>query len=38
STAACKEVEELTKAGILQKVKHLIWVANLVMVKKSDGW
>ncbi|GJX22284.1 hypothetical protein Tco_0226729 [Tanacetum coccineum] len=39
STAACKEVEELTKAGILQKVKHQTWVANPVMVRKSDeGW
>ncbi|GJU54012.1 hypothetical protein Tco_1227726 [Tanacetum coccineum] len=37
STAACKEVEELTKAGILWKVKHQTWVANPVMVKKSDG-
>ncbi|GJZ22793.1 reverse transcriptase domain-containing protein [Tanacetum coccineum] len=37
STTACKEVEELTKAGILQKVKHQTWVANPVMVKKSDG-
>ncbi|GJT01041.1 reverse transcriptase domain-containing protein [Tanacetum coccineum] len=39
STSACKEVEELTKAGILRKVKHQTWVANPVMVKKSDeGW
>ncbi|GJW29235.1 reverse transcriptase domain-containing protein [Tanacetum coccineum] len=39
STAACKEVEELMKAGILRKVNHQIWVANPVMVKKSDrGW
>ncbi|GKF46400.1 hypothetical protein Tco_0136202, partial [Tanacetum coccineum] len=39
STVACKEVEELTKAGILQKVKHHTWVANPVIVKKSDkGW
>ncbi|GJS52965.1 reverse transcriptase domain-containing protein [Tanacetum coccineum] len=39
STTACKEVEELTKAGILQKVKHQTQVANLVVVKKSDeGW
>ncbi|GJX88516.1 hypothetical protein Tco_0340530 [Tanacetum coccineum] len=37
STAACKEVEELTKVGILRKVKHQTWVANPVMVKKSDG-
>ncbi|GJT88252.1 hypothetical protein Tco_1069969 [Tanacetum coccineum] len=36
-TSACKEVEELTKAGILQKVKHQTWVANPVMVKKNDG-
>ncbi|GJZ80857.1 reverse transcriptase domain-containing protein [Tanacetum coccineum] len=35
--AACKETEELTKAGILWKVKHQTWVANPVMVKKSDG-
>ncbi|GKF17854.1 hypothetical protein Tco_0062772, partial [Tanacetum coccineum] len=34
STAACKEVEELAKARILQKVKHQTWVANPVMVKK----
>ncbi|GKA11505.1 hypothetical protein Tco_0691051 [Tanacetum coccineum] len=35
--AACKETKELTKAGILWKVKHQTWVANPVMVKKSDG-
>ncbi|GJV95220.1 reverse transcriptase domain-containing protein [Tanacetum coccineum] len=35
--AACKETEELMKAWILQKVKHQTWVANPVMVKKSDG-
>ncbi|GJV25024.1 reverse transcriptase domain-containing protein [Tanacetum coccineum] len=34
---ACKETEELTKAGILRKVKHQTRVANPVMVKKSDG-
>ncbi|GJT94433.1 hypothetical protein Tco_1089951 [Tanacetum coccineum] len=39
STAACKEVEELMKARILQMVKNETWVANSVMVKKSDeGW
>ncbi|GJT81491.1 reverse transcriptase domain-containing protein [Tanacetum coccineum] len=37
NTIACKEVEELTKAGILQEFKHQTWVANPVMVKKSDG-
>nr|GEY68607.1 hypothetical protein [Tanacetum cinerariifolium] len=38
-TTACKEVEQLTKAVILQKFKHQTWVANPVMVKKSDrGW
>ncbi|GKA77450.1 reverse transcriptase domain-containing protein, partial [Tanacetum coccineum] len=37
STTACKEVEELMKAGILRKVKHQTWVANPVMVKKSEG-
>ncbi|GJZ03069.1 reverse transcriptase domain-containing protein [Tanacetum coccineum] len=37
NTAACKEVEELTKEGILRKVKHQTWVANPVMVMKSDG-
>ncbi|GJT43140.1 reverse transcriptase domain-containing protein [Tanacetum coccineum] len=31
STTACKEMEELTKAGILRKVKHQTWVANPVM-------
>ncbi|GJU70452.1 hypothetical protein Tco_1256711 [Tanacetum coccineum] len=35
--AAYKETEELTKAGILCKVKHQTWVDNPVMVKKSDG-
>ncbi|GJU63079.1 hypothetical protein Tco_1244914 [Tanacetum coccineum] len=35
--AACKEIEELTKSGILRKVKHRTWVSNPVMVKKSDG-
>ncbi|GJQ98491.1 reverse transcriptase domain-containing protein [Tanacetum coccineum] len=39
NVAVCKEVEELMKAGILQKVKNQTWVANPVMVKKSDeGW
>ncbi|GJY50340.1 hypothetical protein Tco_0441187 [Tanacetum coccineum] len=39
SAAACKEVEELMKAGILRKVKHQTWVANPVMVTTSDeGW
>ncbi|GJU52938.1 hypothetical protein Tco_1226652 [Tanacetum coccineum] len=37
SEAACKEVEELMKAGILRRVKNQTCVANLVMVKKSDG-
>ncbi|GKA67736.1 reverse transcriptase domain-containing protein [Tanacetum coccineum] len=37
NTSSSKEAEELTKAGILQKVKHQMWVANLVMVKKNDG-
>ncbi|GJY21833.1 hypothetical protein Tco_0394399 [Tanacetum coccineum] len=32
NTAACKEVEELTKAGILQEVKRQTWVANPVMM------
>ncbi|GKB45872.1 hypothetical protein Tco_0896625, partial [Tanacetum coccineum] len=37
--AACKEVDELTKPGILREVKYQTWVANPVMVKKSDrGW
>ncbi|GJR48846.1 reverse transcriptase domain-containing protein [Tanacetum coccineum] len=34
--AACKELEDLMKAGILQKVKDKTWVANPAMVKKSD--
>ncbi|GKB84351.1 hypothetical protein Tco_0956623 [Tanacetum coccineum] len=35
--ATCKEVEELMKARILRRVKNQMWVAYLVMVKKSDG-
>ena len=35
--AACKEVEELAKAGIIRKSKYPTWGANLVMVRKSDG-
>ncbi|GKB39804.1 hypothetical protein Tco_0884746 [Tanacetum coccineum] len=31
NTVACKEMGELMKAGILQKVKHQTWVANPVM-------
>nr|GEY15103.1 reverse transcriptase domain-containing protein [Tanacetum cinerariifolium] len=34
---AYKEVDELKKAGILREVKYQTWVANPVMVKKSDG-
>ncbi|GKE40811.1 hypothetical protein Tco_1464216 [Tanacetum coccineum] len=34
---AYKEIEELTKAEILRRVKYQTWVANPVMVKKSDG-
>ncbi|GJY62638.1 reverse transcriptase domain-containing protein [Tanacetum coccineum] len=33
--AAFKEVDELTKAGILREVKYQTWVANLVMLKAS---
>ncbi|GJQ96535.1 reverse transcriptase domain-containing protein [Tanacetum coccineum] len=36
SQAACKEVEELIKTRILQRVKNQTLVANPVMVKKSD--
>ncbi|GKA17806.1 reverse transcriptase domain-containing protein [Tanacetum coccineum] len=35
--SACKEVDELTKEGILWEVKYQTWVANPIMVKKSDG-
>nr|GEW26449.1 reverse transcriptase domain-containing protein [Tanacetum cinerariifolium] len=37
NAAACKEVEELTKARILRKVKNQTWVANPFMVKNNDG-
>ncbi|GKC36532.1 reverse transcriptase domain-containing protein [Tanacetum coccineum] len=37
STTACREVEEFTRAGILREAVHHTWVANPVMVKKSDG-
>ncbi|XP_071728021.1 uncharacterized protein [Rutidosis leptorrhynchoides] len=35
--AACKEVEELLQADIIRQAKYPTWVANPVMVKKSDG-
>ncbi|GJU23459.1 hypothetical protein Tco_1156801 [Tanacetum coccineum] len=35
--AALKEVEELKKAGILNETRYQMWVANTVMVKKTDG-
>nr|GEU37505.1 reverse transcriptase domain-containing protein [Tanacetum cinerariifolium] len=35
STAARKEVEELTRAGILWEATHQTWVANPVVVKKN---
>lgn len=39
NAAACKEVNELVQACILREVKYQTWVANPVMVKKSDrGW
>ncbi|GJS60539.1 hypothetical protein Tco_0655323 [Tanacetum coccineum] len=34
--ATCKEVDELTKAKILRKVKDQTWVANPVMMAKGD--
>ncbi|GJX25366.1 hypothetical protein Tco_0231662 [Tanacetum coccineum] len=37
STSSRKEVEELTRAGILQEAAHQTWVANPIMVNKSDG-
>ncbi|GJX46530.1 hypothetical protein Tco_0271720 [Tanacetum coccineum] len=37
SVAAEKEVEELKRAGILKETRYQTWVANTVMVKKSDG-
>ncbi|KAJ0753087.1 putative nucleotidyltransferase, Ribonuclease H [Helianthus annuus] len=37
SLAACKEVEGLVQAGILQEVKYHSWIANPVIVKKPDG-
>ncbi|GJV51296.1 hypothetical protein Tco_1447037 [Tanacetum coccineum] len=39
STAARKEVEELIRTGILREAVHQTWLANPVMVMKSDeGW
>nr|XP_043629940.1 uncharacterized protein LOC122601246 [Erigeron canadensis] len=37
SKAACEQVNEMVKAGILREVKYQTWVANPVMVKKPDG-
>nr|GEU71254.1 reverse transcriptase domain-containing protein [Tanacetum cinerariifolium] len=37
--APCKEVDKLTKAGILREVKYQMWEANPIMVRKSnEGW
>ncbi|GKB78902.1 hypothetical protein Tco_0945797 [Tanacetum coccineum] len=36
AAAASKEVEELRKAGILKETRYQTWVANTVMVKKTD--
>ncbi|GJU93411.1 hypothetical protein Tco_1318167 [Tanacetum coccineum] len=36
SAAASKEVEELRKAGILCETRYQTWVANTVMVKKTN--
>lgn len=37
SEAACKEVQKLVQAHILREVKYHSWIANPVLVKKSDG-
>ncbi|GKE11378.1 hypothetical protein Tco_1414929 [Tanacetum coccineum] len=37
SAVASKEVEELKKAEILRETRYQTWVANTVMVKKTDG-
>nr|GEY65266.1 hypothetical protein [Tanacetum cinerariifolium] len=36
--AACKEVDKLTNAGILQEVKYQTWVANPVVVESLSGF
>ncbi|GKF32374.1 hypothetical protein Tco_0102172 [Tanacetum coccineum] len=36
AASALKEVEELRKAGILKETRYQTWVANTVMVKKTD--
>ncbi|XP_071700676.1 uncharacterized protein [Rutidosis leptorrhynchoides] len=33
----CKEVTKLVAAGILREVQYQSWIANPVLVKKSDG-
>ncbi|GJS23743.1 putative nucleotidyltransferase, ribonuclease H [Tanacetum coccineum] len=37
STSTRKEVEDITRVGILREAVHQTWVENLVTVKKSDG-
>ncbi|GKF18689.1 hypothetical protein Tco_0063607 [Tanacetum coccineum] len=37
ASAASKEVEELRKAGILKETRYQTYVANTVMVKKTNG-
>lgn len=35
--AACKEVDELMKAGIIREAIYPSWIANPGMVKNRDG-
>ena len=35
--AVTKEVEKLLEAGFIREVFYLDWLANMVMVKKSNG-
>ncbi|GJS35615.1 hypothetical protein Tco_0533997 [Tanacetum coccineum] len=37
SATASKEVEELRKVKILHETRYQTWIANTVMVKKTDG-
>nr|CAD39982.1 OSJNBa0032B23.2 [Oryza sativa Japonica Group] len=35
--AAKVEVQKLLRAGVIQEIDHLEWLANLVLVRKSNG-
>jgi len=35
--ATIEETEKLLQTGFIEKIKYTTWLANVVLVKKSDG-